>query len=97
MQETPEEFEWDEGNETKNKEKHGVEIKECEEVFINQPHVIWRDKKHSSAEERFIILGKTNTGRGLHLVYTVRHQKIRVISARVQNKKERRFYASETN
>ncbi len=93
----PEEFEWDEGNETKNKEKHGVEIRECEEVFMNAPHIIWRDKKHSTTEERFIILGKTNIGRELHIVYTVRHQKIRVISARDQNKKERSFYASQSN
>ncbi len=93
----PEEFEWDEGNAEKNKAKHDVEIKECEEVFMNIPRIIWRDKKHSTTEERFIILGKTNIGRGLHVIYTVRHEKIRVISARDQNKKERSLYASQKN
>ncbi len=92
-----EEFEWDEGNKEKNWKKHHVSVKECEEVFFNSPRIVWRDVKHSEKEERFIIFGKTNMGRGIHVAYVVRRGKVRVISARDQNKNERRFYASQKN
>jgi len=40
----------------------------------------------------FIPLGKTNKGRLLFLVFTIRDNKIRIISAKDMNKKERRIY-----
>lgn len=92
-----EEFDWDEANTQKNWLKHHVSVKEAEELFFNKPYIIWKDEKHSLREERYVLLGKTNTGRRLHAVYTVRHHKIRVISVRDQNVKERRFYASQKN
>lgn len=72
-------------------------MKECEQVFFNKPRIIWKDTKHSVDEGRFIVFGKTNAKRGLHVVYTVRQKKIRVISARDQNKKERSFYENQKN
>ncbi len=93
----PEALEWDEANRQKNWKKHRVSMKECEQMFFNMPRIVWKDTKHSTGEERFIVLGKTNAARGLHVVYTVRRRKIRVISARDQNKKERSFYANQNN
>ncbi|MBU1071048.1 BrnT family toxin, partial [Patescibacteria group bacterium] len=43
-------------------------------------------------EKRFRSLGRTNKNRKLFISYTIRNQKIRIISARDQNKKERRIY-----
>ena len=40
-------FEWDEGNVTKNWEKHRVSRIECEQVFFNRPFVVGDDPKHS--------------------------------------------------
>ena len=91
----PEAFDWDEGNTEKNWNKHRVNAKECEQIFLNIPLVTLQDTKHSDRENRFILLGKTNQGRLLHVVCTMRGKSIRVISARDQNKKERRRYEQE--
>jgi len=85
-------FDWDKGNIDKNWKKHKVSFKECEEVFTNQSLLLNLDRKHSRKEIRFQALGKTNKERRLYLVFTIRNKKIRVISSRDQNKKERRRY-----
>lgn len=89
-------FDWDEANKLKNWIKHKVSIKECEEVLFNRPTVEYKDIKHSFKEDRFGILGKTDSGRRLHVIFTVRENKIRVISARDQNKEERKYYESKS-
>ncbi len=83
-----EKFEWDKGN-LEHIKKHGVGYKECEEVFLNKQLIILGDEKHSVYEERLKIFGKSNEGRYLALVATVRENKIRILMARDQNKKER--------
>jgi hypothetical protein len=88
----PKGFDWDEGNVEKNWEKHNVAYLECEEVFFNEPLIVQQDKAHSLTEERYYALGKTNAGRLLFVVFAMRGDKIRVISARDMNKKERRYY-----
>jgi uncharacterized protein len=85
-------FEWDEHNSRKNWEKHRVTPFECEQVFFNQPLVVAVDVKHSESEERFFALGKTDIEKRLFLVFTIRKKRIRVISARQMNKKEKRSY-----
>lgn len=84
-------FEWDQGN-LGHIKKHDVGYKECEEIFINIPLRVDKDLDHSKTEERFEALGKTNNRRLIFIVFTIRNNKIRVISARDQNKKERREY-----
>jgi uncharacterized DUF497 family protein len=85
-------FEWDNCNYEKIKTKHGVTQAECEQVFFNLPVIAGDDKKHSETENRFYVLGQTDTGRLLFLVFTVRKEKLRVISARDMNKKERKVF-----
>ncbi|MBW7908870.1 MAG: BrnT family toxin, partial [Kiritimatiellae bacterium] len=84
-------FDWNEGNRNKN-QKHGVQAWECEQVFFNRPLVILADPIHSIAEDRFAAFGCTDAGRPLVIIYTMRKEKIRVISARDMNRKERQFY-----
>lgn len=89
-------FEWDKGNIDKNRFKHGVFISECEEIFFNKSRVILDDTKHSSGKEkRYRVLGVTTKGRKLALAITVRNNKIRVIMARDQSKKERELFKTE--
>lgn len=88
-------FDWDAGNRDKNL-KHGVHIRECEQVFFNQPLVILDDSKHSVAENREAAFGQTDQGRKLVIVYTIRSGLIRVISARDMNRRERQFYEHAT-
>ena len=86
-------FEWDRGNSSKNWIKHQISRTECEEVFFNKPLLVVSDTKHSQNEIRYHALGKTNQDRMLFLAFTVRSDKIRVISARDMNRKERSIYA----
>ena len=85
-------FDWDEDNFYKNIEKHNVFGTEAEQIFFNQPLVVKRDFRHSKAEERFYALGRTNHDRLLFIVFTIRFDKIRVISAREMTKREVRVY-----
>ena len=87
-------FDWGEGNSRKNAEKHGVNQAEAEQVFLNEPLLVLGDVRHSQQEPRFHALGRTDTGRLLHLTFTVRGEGklIRVISARDMNRKERNIY-----
>lgn len=85
-------FDWDTGNSQKNWQKHQVAQIECEEVFFNLPLLLKDDLKHSDREARYFVLGQTNEGRRLFLVFTLREEKIRVISARDMNKQEREAY-----
>ena len=86
-------FEWDDGNRTKNWEKHQVSSSECEEIFFNIPLLLYTDTAHSQQEPRFYVLGKTSSDRRLFLSFTVRETKIRVISARPMSHRERKIYA----
>ena len=85
-------FEWNDGNRDKNLVKHGVSSGECEEVFLDSYKVVRKDSKHSSTEKRHVVIGKINQGRILFVSFTVRRDRIRVISARDVNKKERKYY-----
>lgn len=85
-------FEWDKGNVAKNWERHKVNFIECEEVFFNKPLVVKEDEPHSKEEARYYVLGKTDNDRLLFMVFTLRGNKIRVISARDMNRKERKIY-----
>jgi len=75
-------FEWDQGNITKNWDIHDVSTFECEQIFFNKPLIVKRDTEHSKVENRYYVLGRTNMNRLLFAVFTVRNQKIRIISAR---------------
>ena len=85
-------FDWDENNFYKNIGKHNVFAAEAEQLFFNHPLVVKRDLKHSRIEERFYALGRTNHDRLLFIVFTIRSDKIRVISAREMTKREARVY-----
>ncbi len=88
-------FQWDPGNSNKNFYKHKVSNAECEQVFFNQPIIVLDDTKHSEDENRWYLLGRTDQDRFLFVVFTIRENFIRVISARDMNKKEREIYNEE--
>ncbi len=85
-------FDWDKGNKDKNWLKHRVSNSECEQIFFNRPLIVHFDERHSDKEDRFYALGHTDIGRMLFIVFTIRGTKIRVISARDMNRKERKIY-----
>lgn len=88
----PVEFEWDDWNIRKNAEKHGVTVEEAEQVFDDQRKKIFHDAFHSHKENRLIIIGSTRINRVLYVSFTLRNKRVRVISARDLNRKERYLY-----
>ena len=89
---SPLEFEWDEGNLDKNWLRHGVSNTEVEEIFGDDKKILGPDIKHSTTEARHYLLGRTRENRSLYVIITLRKGRVRVISARGVNKKQRRFY-----
>ena len=88
-------FEWDAGNIDKNWFSHGVTDAESEEIFSNFPLLLRDDPKHSQIEDRFMALGLTDANKLLSVVFTIRGNKIRNISARPMSIYERRDYAKQ--
>lgn len=91
-------FEWDDGNVRKSAEKHGVDPREAEQVFLDPRLLILIDEEHSGEEKRFHAYGQSATGRLPLVSFTLRQSEtlIRVISARNMSRKERQRYAEET-
>ena len=89
-------FQWDEGNSEKNWIRHQVTKSECEQVFFNKPLILVDDPQHSKKEKRWYVLGRTEFDRLLFVVFTIRKNLVRVISARDMNKKERTVYHEES-
>ena len=88
-------FEWDKGSIRKNFEKHDVGIQESEEIFSNEPFIISEDIENSTDDEqRFEALGKTRADRKLFISFTIRKDKIRIISIRDMSRKEEVTYES---
>jgi uncharacterized DUF497 family protein len=85
-------FEWDNANRDKNWIMHQATWTEAEEPFFLQPLLVYPDPLHSQSEDRFYLLGRTSQDRRLFIVFTIRKDKIRVISARDISKKERALY-----
>jgi len=88
----PIDFEWDEGNILKSYSKHDITIKEAESIFIDTYLSVAEDTKHSINEKRYAAVGTSINARILFVVYTIRKRRIRIISARPANRKERRHY-----
>jgi uncharacterized DUF497 family protein len=85
-------FQWDDGNAPKVWGRHQVLPAECEQVFLNRPVLIAQDVRHSGQEARHHALGRSDAGRRLALVFTIRGPLVRVIAARDMSRRERKVY-----
>ncbi len=88
-------FEWGKHNSEKIWLTHNVSPSESEQVFFNLPVVVLDVEKHSARGNRHYALGRTDLNRQLFVVFTVRTNKIRIISARDMSRKERKVYKSD--
>jgi uncharacterized protein len=61
-------------------------------VFADQLAITIEDPLHSDDEDRFILLGESLRRRLLVVSFTEREDRIRIISARVATRRERREY-----
>ena len=85
-------FEWDEEKASANSIKHGVAFTESGTVFGDEQSITISDLKHSQEEPRLITMGLAQTGRLLVVIHTERGNHLRIISARVASRKERKQY-----
>jgi uncharacterized DUF497 family protein len=81
-------FEWDEDKSNANLIKHGIDFDDAREVFYGP--VIIRGSSRNN-EERWLAIGKSDD-RIVSVIFTYRHDLIRIISARHPRPDEERAY-----
>lgn len=84
------EFEWDEAKAASNLRKHGVDFADAIGVFDDPLALSMPDDDPD--ERRFVGVGADILGRVLVVVYTIRGDNVRVISARRATSSERKRY-----
>lgn len=84
-------FDWDGGNRAKNR-KHGVEPSEVESLFHHTVFLSGRIVEPTHDEPRWLLLGETDAGRRLALIFTRRGNQLRPISCRPMRRNERKLY-----
>ena len=82
-------FEWDDEKYQINIKKHGIRFETAARVFVDEYMIDDYDLEHSD-EDRIKVIGKVE--KVLVVIYTERTEKLRIISARLANKKERNDY-----
>lgn len=85
-------FEWDSVKAAANVRKHGVSLEEAVSAMRDDLAATARDLGHSIAEQRFITFGVSVRGRLLVVSHTERGNAIRIISARLATRGERKIY-----
>jgi hypothetical protein len=87
-------FTWDEDKALINQQKHGVSFEEARGVFYDDYARLIADPDHSQQEERFLLLGLSESVRLLLVCHCYRESGsvLRIISARKANKAEQKQY-----
>lgn len=87
------EFDWDEGNSTKNEIRHGINTKEAQEAFFCENILpLGQQYQPATQEMRFSFLSQTRKGIKVFVCFTTRENRVRIINIRVMNKNERQSY-----
>ena len=81
---------WDAAKAESNREKHGVTFEEAVTVFYDSLAATFGDPRHSEGERHMITVGSSAAGRLLIVCHTERAGSLRLISARLATKRERR-------
>jgi uncharacterized DUF497 family protein len=85
-------FEWDREKAALNAEKHGVSFEEAATAFGDRLSLTIADPDHSEGEQRFLLVGESYQGRLVVVAHTNRGESVRLISARLATRRERRAY-----
>ena len=89
------EFEFDPVKAAQNFKKHKVSFEEAASIFGDAMELTFADPDHSMGEVRWLSFGISSRGRVLAVIYTERRGKIRLVSARVATKHERKIYEED--
>ena len=85
--------EWDDNKNQINIRKHGISFETAALVFADEERIEYYDRLHSQDEDRYVVLGCVQGI--LYVVYTMRQDAARIISARMATPQERRIYYGE--
>jgi hypothetical protein len=85
-------FDWDSDKAEANEAKHGVRFAEAATAFGDPLSITIPDPEHSVGEARFILVGLSYLSRLIVVAHAETHDSIRLISARLATKAERRSY-----
>ncbi|MBI3780227.1 MAG: BrnT family toxin [candidate division NC10 bacterium] len=85
-------IEWDPKKALSNFRKHRVSFEEAATALRDPMAATGADPDHSVGESRYITFGVSERGRLLVVAHTERGEAIRIISARLARKGERRIY-----
>lgn len=89
-------FSWDPRKARENERKHRIGFAEAATAFGDPISITIPDLSHSSAERRFVLIGQSDTQRLLVVIHAEqRESEIRLISARLATRHERRAYEEE--
>ncbi len=88
-------FTWDPAKAAANLRKHGVSFIEASTAFADSLSATIPDPDHSVGEERFVLMGLSDRGRLLVVAHVERGDLIRIISARLASRRERKTYEEE--
>ena len=87
--------EWDQKKARLNLRKHKVSFEEAATALGDSMAATGADPDHSITEDRYITFGVSERGRLLVVAHTEEEETIRIISARLANKGERKLYEEE--
>jgi len=85
-------FEWDSRKAAANLKKHGVTFQEAATVFGDPLAITFQDPDHSDEEERQMTYGLSQQMRLIVVSHTQRKDQMRIINARLMDRKERVIY-----
>ena len=85
-------FEWDVRKALINARKHGVAFEEARSAFGDPLSLTVADRGRDGDEFRFVIVGRSVVGRLLVVWHVKGGDTIRLISARVANRRETKVY-----
>jgi uncharacterized DUF497 family protein len=85
-------FEWDARKAAANLRKHGVSFGEAASVFLDPLSATGDDPDHSLDETRFVTFGISSSGRLLVVAHVHHDDVIRIITARLAERAERKLY-----
>ncbi len=85
-------FEWALKKARTNLRKHKVTFEEAATVLSDPMSATGADPDHSITEDRYITFGVSERGRLLVVAFAEEGETIRIISARVASKGERKIY-----
>lgn len=88
------EFEWDDAKARINIARHDVSFEMAQKAFGDPFALDWFDDREDYGEARFVTLGLANH-QLLWVAYTMRDHRIRIISARIAEPRERKAYHEE--